>query len=85
MLPDYDLYEVLEWSEKLVVPAAHFTKLHNAEIEKEGLQLWFEHVQNIVLIASSVAYCLQVIELEPEGHYFVVEVGARLDELYVEV
>ena len=85
MLSNDYLDEVLQWPMQLVVPASDLPELHNAEIEEESLQLRLEHIQHIVLVTRAVAQRLIMIELEPEGHYLVVEVRTGLDELDVEV
>ena len=69
----------------MIIPAANFSELHNAKVKEHGLELWLEHVKDIILITSTVTKHLQVIELEPQRHDLVVEVRAGLDEVDVEI
>jgi hypothetical protein len=53
--------------------------LLDAEVEELCPQLWLHHAD--VLVSA----ILKVVKLKPKTHYFVVEVGARLYKLYVQV
>ena len=70
--------EVLQWPLQLRVPAANLLELLDTEFKEEQPQLLFE-------ISYERVVAVQQVELEPEGHDFVVKVRARLDELDVEV
>lgn len=66
MLPYNYLDEVLERPMQLLVPTPDLPKLHDAEVEEEGLDLRLQHVENVVVVARPVSQRLQVVELEPK-------------------
>lgn len=66
VLPDNYLDKVFQRPMQLIVPAADLPELHDAEVKKEGLELRFQHIQHVVLVAGAVAERLVVIEFEPE-------------------
>lgn len=57
-------------------------ELFYAELNKLGSQLWLRHAVCYILLISAG---LHMIKLEPKAHYFIVEMGARFYELYVQV
>ena len=85
MLSYNDLNEVVKWPMELVIPTPDLSELHYAEIEEQGFELWFQHIKDVILVTGTITYSLKVVELEPQGHYFVVEVRAWFYELDVEI
>ena len=78
VLYDYYSDEIVQWLVEFVVPAPDLAELFYAEVQELGYQLWLEHVVYAVV-------GLDVLELEPERHYFIIEMGAWLYELYIQV
>lgn len=78
ILSRYDLDEILERPLELLVPATDLLELFDTEFEEEQPKLLSE-------ISYEGVVTVQQVELEPERHYFVVEVRAWLDEFDVQV
>ena len=79
MLASYYVDKVVHGLEHLVIPASDLFVLFDAKVKELGSELWLDHAD--VLIST----VLQMVELKPQAHDFVVKVGGRLYKLYVEV